>query len=94
MKDQYPDNWLHIAREVKSRADWQCELCGLDHGPVPQVLTVHHIDYDPKNSSLKNLIALCQRCHLKVQGWLVQPVDREDLLRRRSGFGYQMELGG
>jgi hypothetical protein len=30
------------------------------------VLTIHHIDFDKKNSNLLNLIALCQRCHLKL----------------------------
>lgn len=30
------------------------------------ILTVHHIDADLKNNSPNNLIALCQRCHLKL----------------------------
>lgn len=29
------------------------------------VLTVSHIDHDIKNNSFFNLMALCQRCHLK-----------------------------
>jgi hypothetical protein len=30
------------------------------------VLTVHHIDGDKQNSAKQNLIALCQRCHLRL----------------------------
>jgi 5-methylcytosine-specific restriction endonuclease McrA len=30
------------------------------------VLTVHHIDCDPQNNHPYNLIALCQKCHLRL----------------------------
>lgn len=30
------------------------------------VLTVHHIDRDKKNDDPLNLLALCQKCHLRV----------------------------
>lgn len=30
------------------------------------VLTVHHLDGDPTNNSSVNLLALCQRCHLRA----------------------------
>ena len=30
------------------------------------VLTVHHIDFDNKNDDPLNLLALCQRCHLRL----------------------------
>lgn len=30
------------------------------------VLTVHHIDFDNKNDNPLNLLALCQRCHLRL----------------------------
>ena len=33
---------------------------------VRVVLTVHHIDCDKDNNSPLNLIALCQRCHLRL----------------------------
>jgi len=33
---------------------------------VKVVLTVHHIDANPANCADDNLIALCQRCHLKA----------------------------
>lgn len=37
-----------------------------DHRKVKIVLTVHHIDGNKKNNSRHNLLALCQRCHLKL----------------------------
>jgi hypothetical protein len=30
------------------------------------VLTVHHINHDKKDNSKQNLIALCQKCHLRL----------------------------
>jgi hypothetical protein len=33
---------------------------------VKIVLTVHHIDGDKENNSKHNLIALCQKCHLRL----------------------------
>ena len=30
------------------------------------VLTIHHIDYDKKNNKPYNLLALCQKCHNKL----------------------------
>jgi hypothetical protein len=30
------------------------------------IITVHHIDSDKKNSHPLNLLALCQRCHLRL----------------------------
>lgn len=33
-----------------------------------RILTVHHLDGDKANCAWWNLLALCQRCHLTVQG--------------------------
>ena len=30
------------------------------------VLTVHHINHDKKDNTKQNLIALCQKCHLRL----------------------------
>ncbi len=65
----YPANWETIAAEVKAAAGWCCEQCGHGHEPdAGYTLTVHHIDGDPQNNALWNLVALCQRCHLKLHG--------------------------
>ncbi|MFD1143017.1 hypothetical protein ACFQ4C_17960 [Larkinella insperata] len=50
---------------------------------VKIVLTVAHLDHDPKNNDLVNLKALCQRCHLAH--------DRKDNnLRRKYGKNYRV----
>ncbi len=45
---------------------------GLSYGPGPvearyRILTVHHLDEDKANCRWWNLVALCQRCHLRMQ---------------------------
>lgn len=65
----YPENWKEIATEVKEQAGWKCVRCGHPHEPeTGYTLTVHHIDLDPSNSQWWNMAALCQRCHLHIQG--------------------------
>lgn len=64
---QYPPQWPIAAWFVKDNASWKCERCGVPHGGVPNVLTVHHLDGDKWNLQWWNLAALCQRCHLRIQ---------------------------
>lgn len=64
----YPSDWPAIARQVKEAANWRCIRCQMPHGPVPAVLTVHHWDGNKANCRWWNLLALCQRCHLQIQG--------------------------
>lgn len=69
---EYPDNWDDIAYAAKQAAGWRCEHCGAEHDPVfGYCLTVHHLDRDPANCDLANLVALCQRCHLHWQARFV-----------------------
>ena len=68
-KGQYPDNWDEIARAVKEAAGWCCIRCTHAHDPsTGHTLTVHHWDGDKGNIKWWNLMALCQRCHLSIQG--------------------------
>ena len=65
----YPDNWKEIADRIKTAAGWICERCKHAHCVESgHVLTVHHLDGNKANCSDWNLAALCQRCHLKIQG--------------------------
>jgi hypothetical protein len=67
-KNWYPDNWRDISNSVKEKADWKCTRCGYPHYPeYGYTLTVHHKDGDTSNNDVRNLEALCQRCHLKAQ---------------------------
>lgn len=68
-KDGYPKNWKEIATALKEKHDWKCERCQHPHDRESgHVLTVHHLDGVKSNCAEWNLAALCQRCHLEVQG--------------------------
>lgn len=67
----YHPNWDGISDAIIQAADHRCELCGAQAGTFSIrggyiVLTVHHIDGNPKNNSRQNLIALCQLHHLRL----------------------------
>lgn len=69
----YHPQWKFISGNIiKNRAKNRCELCNAENGKPhwktgsKVVLTVHHIDGDIKNNKPYNLIALCQRCHNKI----------------------------
>jgi hypothetical protein len=67
--NDYPTDWPAIAQRVKAAAGWKCERCHAVHDVATHyVLTVHHLDGDKANCEDWNLAALCQRCHLRVQG--------------------------
>jgi len=83
MPGSYPDDWHEIAERIKRAAQWCCEHCGHKHEPsTGYTLTVHHLDGDKSNCAWRNLVALCQRCHLHIQAiwapgqlWLIDPPD-------------------
>lgn len=65
----YPPDWPEIAKAVKDAAGWCCVRCGAPHSREGwRILTVHHFDGDKANCRWWNLGALCQRCHLAIQG--------------------------
>ena len=71
-KKLYPENWEKISLLIRTKALWKCQLCAAKEGqPHPitgsqVVLTVHHINGDPTDNRRLNLIALCQRCHNRL----------------------------
>lgn len=68
-KAEYPAHWDLIADAVKKAAGYTCVRCRHVHEvPTGYVLTVHHLDMNKANVTPYNLVALCQRCHLNVQG--------------------------
>ena len=58
----------------KVRCDRRCDPSrhrgGLNDGKQ-RILTVHHLDGDKSNLSWWNLAALCQVCHLQIQGKVI-----------------------
>lgn len=70
--NDYPDDWKDIANRIKDGANRVCERCKHPHNVESgHVLTVHHLDGDKANCEDWNLAALCQRCHLRIQGRVV-----------------------
>lgn len=54
--------------EARMRAGNKCIRCGHPNDVnTGHVLTTHHFDGDKSNDAWWNLLALCQRCHLKIQ---------------------------
>jgi len=67
--DGYPLAWPEISFQIRETAGWTCARCRHPHDVESgHVLTVHHLDGDKANCCWWNLPALCQRCHLHVQG--------------------------
>lgn len=68
-KGEYPADWRQIALATKEAAGWRCVRCDAAHSRHGwRILTVHHIDGDKGNCRWWNIAALCQRCHLSIQG--------------------------
>lgn len=64
-----PKERKELHNRVRLEAGGKCIRCGHpDDVTTGHVLTVHHFDGDKSNNEWWNLMALCQRCHLKVQG--------------------------
>lgn len=69
----YPEDWDQISLKVREEAGQRCEWCGLANGSEVEreggkltkiVLTVAHMDHDPRHCERANLKALCQKCHI------------------------------
>jgi 5-methylcytosine-specific restriction endonuclease McrA len=94
----YPPNWNEISTRIRfQRAGGVCEECGAVHGSLhPEtgsrvVLTTAHLDHNPANCADNNLMALCQRCHLRYDA--KQHALNAAITRRRKLMAAgQMEL--
>lgn len=68
-RGDYPPDWGTIAQATKTAAGWHCIRCARPHDRKNwTILTVHHWDGDKANCRWWNCLALCQRCHLHIQG--------------------------
>ena len=67
---RYHPEWDTISRYIRELFDFYCARCGKDcrnSKNAESVLQVHHIDENPGNNDLENLIQLCAACHLKIE---------------------------
>ena len=69
---KYHPNWKFIRKDILYRAGNRCELCNSPNGGKQWetgskvVLTIAHINQDINDNRKYNLLALCQRCHNKI----------------------------
>jgi 5-methylcytosine-specific restriction endonuclease McrA len=81
----YPPDWKPIRDAVRAAAGHVCIRCGMPHQPkLGYALTVHHLDCDKSNCRWWNLVSLCQRCHLKIQGRVI--LDRPWVLTEHTDW--------
>ena len=55
-----------LKEQIRFRDRYKCRICGCSQIENGRQLDVHHKDYNKKNSVPKNLISLCQHCHIKT----------------------------
>lgn len=90
----YPEDWDTISKDIRERAGQKCQWCGVEnHTRVRRkgrsvliVLTVAHLDHDPRNCDQENLRALCQGCHISYDKSPEQQRKRE-MLRAELLYG-------
>jgi hypothetical protein len=78
----YNENFKELSKQLKTLADWRCQICGLEHKTLhPKtgkkvILSTMHLDQDKKNDSLDNLKVACLGCHsrydvrFRVSNWI------------------------
>lgn len=68
---EYSESWHFIRRAIYKRDEWKCQECFVkcvtkDHKDTKRKICCHHIDYNEKNNSPRNLITMCTSCHAKT----------------------------
>jgi len=76
---------------VLERDGYRCQQCGQPYVEERRNLVVHHLDRDPANNALVNLITFCRSCHPHVHGPQTAEV-RANMSRiaKERGFGKWM----
>ena len=60
--EPYSIDWTKtLKRSIRERDHYTCQVCGKE-----PATSVHHIDYNKKNSNPDNLVTLCRSCHTKT----------------------------
>ena len=61
-----------LSRKLYQEADNRCPFCGVADVAV---LEIHHLDGNPANNEIGNLIVVCGNCHLKITRGEISPAD-------------------
>ncbi len=60
------------SKKLYQETDNRCPFCGVADVAV---LEIHHIDEDPSNNKVENLIVVCGNCHSKITRGEISPAD-------------------
>lgn len=97
--------WKDVRKRVLDRAGNRCEgspvypdcrAKNYEAHPVTGsrvILTVAHMDHDPANNDMRNLRALCQRCHLKYDE-KIHSERRRKTFEMKKGVSLPLDLAG
>jgi len=59
----YSSDWKALARRIRGRDNWTCQICFEQRSHWGKNLHVHHIDGHKLNNDPLNLISVCAVCH-------------------------------
>jgi len=94
LKDMRKNNGgkpLRVSKQMRETVlvatDNKCSICGKRPIP-PDSLEIHHINGNPRDNRLENIIALCKSCHRRAH-FMTLGYNKRDLfaLARRIGYG-------
>jgi hypothetical protein len=72
----YASNWKAIARRIRKRDNYTCQMCQATLPKSSKLLHVHHKDGDKINNADENLVTVCATCHprgKRKEGWRSKP---------------------
>ena len=71
-----PKKRLTLSKTTEKRVFQQAgSICGFCPEHEIASLQVHHLDGDPSNNELDNLLVVCATCHTKITGGLISEAD-------------------
>jgi len=71
-----PKKRLTLSKTTEKRAFQQAaSVCGFCPEHEIASLQIHHIDSDPSNNVLENLLVVCATCHTKITGGVISEAD-------------------
>lgn len=78
---RYGEKWADIRLLVYKRDNYRCKDCNKTMNELSRALDVHHIIpfLISKDNSLKNLISLCRKCHMKREHKLMKELKQQRL---------------
>jgi hypothetical protein len=87
-RGQYGYNFtIQLKEKIRVRDNFKCQICGVPELELNSRLSIHHIDYNKKNSNENNLVSLCKSCHNKTS--IGDRIYYQKLLQRGESYSHQ-----